>query len=246
MLTRVVLFVGLVMLLPVAALAVSFTINPVRVDLGSNRPYAVMKIGNTADVPLTLQARAYRWIGEEEKGGLAPTDDIMLNPPVFTIAPGATRYLRLGLRTANRGTTELTYRLALQEVPKPAQDATEGASLHTIMRLTIPIFAPPKTAVAAKLAWSIEETAGGKFKLMAANKGNAHIQIQNLEVSPAGIPASGKSLHATTYILPGQSHEWELEAPELAGQAQMRVAVTSDAGKSEDIVQTTHSVAQTE
>jgi fimbrial chaperone protein len=203
-----------------------------------------MKIGNTADTPLTLQARAYRWTGEESQGGLISTDDIMLNPPMFTIAPGGTRYLRLGLRTANHGTSELTYRLALQEVPKGPLDAAAGTALRTILRMTIPIFALPKTAVAAKVTWSAEESAGGKFRLTAANKGNAHIQIQEFEISPAGKPGAGKIIQAAVYVLPGQSYEWQLDAPEFAGQTQWKVVASTDAGKSEDMVETTHAVAQ--
>ena len=76
-------------------------------------------------------------------GRAYPTDDIILNPPVFTVAPGKTRFMRLGLRTANHGTAELTYRLILQEVPK-AEGPSDGAAVRTILRISIPIFAVPK------------------------------------------------------------------------------------------------------
>jgi len=238
MLTRAFSIVGLALLFPAAVLAASFTINPVRVELAGARPYAVMKIMNMADTPVTLHARAYAWTGDETKGGLSPTDDVIMNPPVFTIAPKATRFLRLGLRAANRGTAELTYRLIVEEVPK-AVDPTEGAAIHTILRLSVPIFALPKSPVAPKLEWALQDAAPGKLKLTVANKGNAHVQIRELNIAPAEKTITPKNLNAPVYVLQGQSHEWEVEATDFAGESRMKVVANTDAGKSEEIVGTT-------
>lgn len=230
------LVVGFALLFPAVTAAASFTVNPVRVELAADRPYAVMQIENTADAPVTLQARAYHWVGDETQGsGLTPTDDLILNPPLLTVEPKNTRFVRLGLRQANHGAAEMTYRLLLQEVPKTA-DPTEGAAVHTILRISIPIFASPKSAVAPKLEWALQEVGSGKYKLIAANKGNAHAQIRELTLSSMAKPISPKSLKTTVYVLPGQSHEWELEAPEFAGESQIKVVANTDAGESEQMV----------
>lgn len=229
------LVLGLLWLLPAALWAASFTVNPVRIDLAAERPYAVMRVANSEDVPITLQARAYIWTGDETRGGLKPTDDIILNPPVFTVAPGKTRFMRLGLRTANHGTAELTYRLILQEVPK-AEGPSDGAAVRTILRISIPIFAVPKTIAKPRVEWTLQESAPAKFKLVATNKGNAHVQIRELSISPAEKTSTAKRLSAPVYVLPGQTHDWEVEAADLVGQSTMKVVAKTDVGMSEQIV----------
>lgn len=230
------LILGLLGLLPAAVWAASFTVNPVRVDLAAERPYAVMRVTNGDDAPVTLQARAYTWTGDEMRGGLTPTDDIILNPPVFTVAPGTTRFMRLGLRTANRGTAELTYRLILQEVPK-AESPTEGrTAVRTILRISIPIFAAPKGVAKPRLEWTLQEFAPAKFRLVATNKGNAHVQIREISISPTEKTATAKPLSAPVYVLPGKTHEWEVEAADLVGQSTMKVVAKTDVGMSENIV----------
>jgi fimbrial chaperone protein len=230
------LVLGLLWLLPAALWAASFTVNPVRVDLAAERPYAVMRIANGDDAPVTLQARAYTWTGDETRGGLTPTDDIILNPPVFTVAPGSTRFMRLGLRTANRGTAELTYRLILQEVPKAENPAEGGAAIRTILRISIPIFAAPKAVAKPRLEWTLQEVAPTKFKLVSTNTGNAHVQIREISISPMEKMDAVKRLSAPVYVLPGKTHDWEVEAAELVGQSTMKVVAKTDVGMSENIV----------
>jgi fimbrial chaperone protein len=237
MATRACLAVGCVVLLPVALLAASFSINPVRIDLAAERPYAVVQVTNTADLPVTLQARAYSWTGDEAHGGLTPTDGIILNPPLLNIAPKATRFIRLGLRNPNRGTVELTYRLILQEVPKTL-DASDGAAVHTILRISVPVFAAPKSPVKGSLEWKLEETAPGKFTLTAANKGNAHLQVLELSITPAGKTLAPMALAAPVYVLPGQSRQWDVDAPDFAGQSALKAVAKTNAGTSEYIIET--------
>jgi len=229
------LILGLLGLFPATLWAASFMVNPVRVDLAAERPYAVMRITNTDDAPITLQARAYAWTGDETRGGLTPTDDIILNPPVFTIAPGSSRFMRLGLRSANRGTSELTYRLILQEVPKAA-GPSDGTAIRTILRVSIPIFAVPKTPVKPRIEWSLQKSAPAKFKLVATNTGNAHVQIREISMSPIEKTGKAKPLSAPVYVLPGKTHDWEVEATDLVGQSTMKVVAKTDVGVLEQIV----------
>jgi fimbrial chaperone protein len=235
---------GLAVLLSTTAMAASFSVNPVRVDLAAERPYTVMQIINSADMPITLQARAYRWTESDmaKGGGLVSTDAIILNPPLLTVLPHSIRYLRLGLRTANTGTTELPYRLVLQEVPK-AVDDKEGAVLRTIVRMTIPIFAVAKSATAPKPEWSLQQTGLGKYKLSLANKGTAHIHVTTLDISPAGKTEALKKLNAPIYVLPGQSYSWDVEGMEFNGQTHLKLTGTTDAGNLEETLQATYSTA---
>jgi fimbrial chaperone protein len=223
-------------------MAASFTVNPVRVDLAAERPYMVMQITDTDDAPVTLQARTYRWTESDisHGGGLVSTDDLILNPPLLTIAPHTTRFLRLGLRAVNRGVTELSYRLVLQEVPKAVAAGDNGAVLRTIVRMTIPVFAVPTSPAASKPDWALQQVGMGKFKLVLTNKGTAHIHLLKLGISPVDQTNALKTLNAPIYVLPGQSYTWEIESPELTGQKQVKITGNDDAGKVEATVQATY------
>ncbi|HXO38445.1 MAG TPA: fimbria/pilus periplasmic chaperone, partial [Candidatus Acidoferrum sp.] len=93
---------------PVMALAANLNITPVRLELSGQRPYSVIQITNVGSEAVTFQARIFKWGFKEENDELNATEDVILNPPLITMAPGAQQFIRIGLRKANAGDQELT------------------------------------------------------------------------------------------------------------------------------------------
>ena len=66
----------------------SFRVAPVRIDLSARRPYATLRIANAGADTVTVQVDAYEWQIQGGADRYPETDDIIANPPIFTLEPG--------------------------------------------------------------------------------------------------------------------------------------------------------------
>jgi fimbrial chaperone protein len=212
-------------LLSPIGLASSFTINPVRVELTPGKLNSVVRISNADDEAVTIQASVLRWTTDGEKDLYSPVDDILLNPPIFSIPAHSTQVLRLGLRAANGAPDEQAYRLILAEVPKPPKPGFYG--FRTVVRLSLPIFIKPPAAT-YQLSWEAKRNAEGALIITAVNHGSAHIQIRRINLV-SGRSAEQLSKSLNDYLLPGQKHEWKFDEPQIRGIFQIDLTAITDA-----------------
>jgi fimbrial chaperone protein len=203
----------------------SFSVMPVRVELAPGKLNSVLRVSNASDDSLMMQASVLSWTTDGEKDLYTPVDDILLNPPVFTVPAHATQVMRLGLRKANGGQSEQAYRLIVAEVPKPLPPGFYG--LRTIVRISIPIFIKAPAAV-AQLSWEAKQDGEGLLTITAVNHGTAHIQIRSFDVVSSQ-SAEHHSKAVNDYLLPGQKHEWKWDEPELRGSLKIDLTAKTDA-----------------
>lgn len=131
--------IAFMVMTPRGAWAGTFDIYPVRVELSQKRgKSALLTITNRGSETLRLQASAFAW-SQSESGDveLAETDDIVFFPSMLTIAPGASRKIRLGTKVVV-GPREQTYRLIVEELPSATSAPSNGIRILT--RMSIPIF----------------------------------------------------------------------------------------------------------
>jgi len=195
-----------------AAWAGSFTIQPTRVELSPRRPNLSVQITNMAEEPVTVQAHLVAWTADGEEEVQVDTDALILNPPIFTLAPHKTQFMRVGLRKPQFGQTEVTYRLILEELP-PAVGTFSG--IRTLLRLSVPIFVAG-SGVEPRTEWSAIRQ-NGKITLRASNRGTAHLQVRQLRLrtGTAAEPAAVQSV--SSYLLPTGWKEWTFEEGTLSG-----------------------------
>jgi fimbrial chaperone protein len=212
----------------------TFTVNPIRIQLSSSRPNATLQVTNHDDHDVTLQVHIVAWSQDSQKDIYADSDDVVLNPPIATVGARATQIIRLGLRRPVAG-QERTYRLILEEVPQPPSPDFRG--VQTLLKISIPIFAVPKTATAPKLEWQAVKTNGSRLRLIAVNRGQAHAQIKSLQVTSADSPDDYLKAETLTYILPGQQREWLIDDKRAMTARRIKVLAMSDAGVLHEMVQ---------
>src|SRR6186713_2641410 len=175
-------FIGLAFLLGLACVAHagSFVVNPVRVTLSASQPVNAITVRNDGSEPTVVQLETVAW---SQKGGvdvLAKTQEILATPPIFTIPPGGSQIVRVGLRRVPDAGAEITYRLFLREVPA-AQPVAQG--LRVALRVSLPVFVVPQTSLTPKLEWRVMRREDGRIRLHANNSGAAHIQIAEVSLS---------------------------------------------------------------
>ena len=186
-----------------SAAAASLDVNPVRIDIGSAGRPAELRLTNTGSTPLSVQVDAVQW--SQDRDGideLAPTDQLLAVPPLFTVPPGARQIVRIGFLGEPSDERERSFRLLVTEIaasPKPA----DGSALAMRMRLSIPAFVAPVEGPAAPeivLAGVASETAGHRLTLQ--NIGGAHARLQRIELLQRGqwLPLTETGL--VRYLLP--------------------------------------------
>lgn len=211
------------------AFAGSIAVNPVRVSLSSTQTTSALVVRNSGAEPSVVQLQIVSWSQQDGKDVHVPTKDVLGTPPIFTVPPGGSQTIRVGLRQRTATPTEGAYRLILQEVPPPPKPEFRG--LQVALRLSVPVFVAPAVAPSSSLAWRADLTSQGDLRIVADNTGNTHVQMLRFKLSSGGEELSPATPAEAAYILPGQSREWTLRFTSLpAAGNTMRVEAQTDAG----------------
>ncbi|HEY4214192.1 MAG TPA: fimbria/pilus periplasmic chaperone [Steroidobacteraceae bacterium] len=220
---------ALMALVPATAEAGSFSVNPVRLTLSAKESVGAITVTNQGAEPTVVQLETFSWSQHEGQDSLTPTNDVLATPPILTIPPGGSKIVRVGLRRPADPQHELTYRLALREIP-PAEPLKQA--LRVTLLISMPIFIDPPRAVAAVVHWRATRAPGNKIRLRVKNTGTAHIQMGQLEIVRADNGKPVATRNSADYVLPDDTREWLVDAPgPVAPGTLMRIRSVTDSGK---------------
>ena len=174
-------------LLPLAAQAADVTLMPVNVHLNGGNDRATVQVANNGTEPVVMQAEAISWSRVDGTDIDGPTSDIIVNPPIFTIKPGQTQVLRVGLRRSQELPQEATYRIVLREVPtlRLSDIGNVSGSVRVLMALRVPIYVAPAKVVRNE-HWKLSQDHDGQMLAVVSNTGNVHMKIAELRVQGVG------------------------------------------------------------
>ena len=213
------------------ALAGSFDVNPIRINLSAESRTSALTVRNSGAEPVVVQVSSNAWSQDKGKDVLNTTNDLVVSPPVVTIAAGEEQVIRIGLRRAPDGEKELSYRIFLQEVPPPPRPGFQG--LVVALRVGLPVFVQPRKGDAkANLLWSADLSTPDAVKLSVDNRGTGHIQVSTVQLYPPGHSDPVAEFSGVAYVLPGQAREWDLKLrqPSVKKGDRLRMRVSTDAG----------------
>lgn len=205
-----------------AARAQSLAIEPVIVQLQPGQQAETLTILNQSPVESSFQVRVFAWSSVEGEDVLTPTENVVVSPPLGTIAPDQRQLIRIVLRQPAREREE-TYRIWIDQIPA----ATEPAGIRIALRLSIPIFAAPATRIAPDLRWQLARE-GASLVLSVTNHGTRHQTARNLALAAADGAALKLEGGNSPYILAGATRRWTLAAP--AGAGAIRLTATTNDG----------------
>jgi len=203
----------------------SFTVNPVRLTLSPSQTVAAVTVKNVGSESTVIQLETSSWTQHDGQDTLTSTNDILATPPILTIPPGGSHIVRVGLRRAPDPQHEMTYRFFLREVPPP-EPIAQG--LRVALLISMPVFVVPPKALVPAVQWRAVRAHDGNIRLLAKNTGQAHIQLGQLEITPAeGGPAIA-TRNMADYLLPDNSREWTV-TPRSAASIGEVLAISSQA-----------------
>jgi fimbrial chaperone protein len=207
---------------PAPALAGTLRVDPVRLEISPDRRTATVTVRNEEQTPVTIRVYALTWDQVDGEDRYGETDAIIASPPIFTIAPGATQLLRVGLRTPSAGGR--AYRIIVEEVP-----AASPGGIQVALRLNLPLFAMMQAGAPGDLSWSASRQANGSWSLEAVNRGARYVRLEPSDVAAA----TGIAEDSTAFgvVLPNSRRRWMIAEPRITNQARLQsIAQTSQGG----------------
>lgn len=184
----------------------SFNVNPIRVVLSAQQASTALTVQNNGAEAAVIQAQTVLWLQENGQDQYVASTDVLVTPPIFTLEPGATQIVRVGMRRTPRTDQELSYRLFLQEVPPPPKPGFLG--LQVALRIGIPIFIAPQIEVAPALLWTATQQADNQIQIGLKNDGKAHLRMTDFSVFQLNQKTPLAIQQVSIYLLPGQSRSW--------------------------------------
>jgi fimbrial chaperone protein len=211
------------------AAAGAFSVSPTRVEFRGDHRTAVITLRNADETPLTVQASLVSWTQPDGEDVYTDTRELLVTPPVFTIAPKGEQIVRLALRREVDASREMPYRIFFQEIPQAQSPTFNG--LNIALRVGVPIFVIPKSLADSTLHWEMARTADGQLQVAATNTGNAHVQVTDFKLSFAA-DVEKTSISVVKYVLPGSRMSWLTPLPGNATNAsQVHIHGASDHGE---------------
>jgi fimbrial chaperone protein len=165
--------------------AAQLSASPLLLRLPADKVAASLTLGNNGPKPVTVQADLLSWNQDNGQDTYAAASDLVVNPPLFSIAPGSVQVVRIGrLKRVPAPDRELAYRVKIAEIP--SQEMGQNA-IATVLQMTIPLFVPPaKKGKGAVLEWRARFSVDGKFVLAVSNPGNEHAKVARLALAQGG------------------------------------------------------------
>ncbi|MBV8687949.1 MAG: molecular chaperone [Alphaproteobacteria bacterium] len=192
--------------LPAApAAAGAFRITPVAVAVMPDEGAGELRLHNQDSRPVAVRVTALRWTQSDGRDRTEPTADLVVSPPIFTVAPGAQQLVRIGFR---RRTPAAAYRLIVEEIPGPR---APGTGVSVSLKLDLPLYVVARRGAAPALSWAARRGPGGVLVVEGRNSGDLHAQILAIEARDASGQALGRT-QAMGVVLPSSSRAWTLGA----------------------------------
>ena len=185
------------------ASAGTLQVNPVLIQVDAVHRTGSVTVRNVDAAPVTIHAYALAWRQLDGDDRYDDNADLIVSPPVFTIAPGATQVVRVGRR--NPGASAAAYRLIIEEVP----EASPMTGIRIALRVNLPLYASVPAAEPETLRWTASRGGDGSWLLEASNPGTGYVRIDP-EIATAATGLRFGSDVAFGTVLPGATRRWRL------------------------------------
>jgi fimbrial chaperone protein len=204
-----------------SAWSASLHVSPVSLKLDAGQQAAGITLSNPGDHPLVAQVRVFAWAQDVGDDYLLEQKDMVASPPIVTIPAQGEQLVRIVRLDHVRPARELTYRLLVDELPDPANVATDGA-VNIRIRYSVPLFVPSNAQSIPALHWELNRRDGTWF-MKVANSGGTHAQLSAVKL----VKPDGSSFSVTDgllgYALAGGAREWRIPIRDVDAVRPLRI-----------------------
>jgi fimbrial chaperone protein len=210
-------------------------VSPIGLRLATSASAEALWLTNTGTGPVHAQVRVFRWTQADGKDLLEPSRDLVVSPPMVTIAPGDRQLVRVIRQVAPASDgMETAYRVIVDELPV---DAADRPGLTFVLRYSVPVFLAPlgDPAMKATLRAGWEKGPDGPH-LRIHNTGNGHAQVADLTWQGT----QGRRVlllpGLVGYALPGATMRWKLPPDAQLTDGTLRARLNGEPSESTLVV----------
>lgn len=209
-------------------------VSPIGLNLAASAPADALWLTNTGNDTVHAQVRVFRWTQVDGKDVLEPSRDLVVSPPMITIAPGERQMVRVIRQVAPPDGVESAYRVLVDELPV---DGGTTPGLKFVLRYSIPVFLSPAgdPTVRATLEATWEDSPSGPT-LRVRNAGKAHAQIADVNWRNADGQRTALLSGLVGYALPGSTMSWHVPGPLPQGSGDVRARINGEVSESTLVV----------
>jgi fimbrial chaperone protein len=215
-----------------SARAGGLNVSPIQIRLSPQTTKAMLTLRNDSAETVRYQVSATSWNQTPRAElQLAPTNEIVFFPGLFTLKPGEERNVRIGVGTPF-GLVEKTYRVFVEELPPTERAAQAVSEVRVLTRVGVPVFLSPSRALERRTIESVSASNGhGSFRV--SNQGTVHFREDSVQLR--GLDAAGSELFVREqrgwYVLAGGSLDYDFELPKSCpGLAALAATVVVENG----------------
>lgn len=173
-----------------------------------------------------MRVTTLAWTQVDGRDVHTPTNNVIVSPPIFTIPPGKTQIVRIGLRD-RRGAR--AYRVIFEEIPR---ERTVEGQIQITLRLNLPLYVLAKGRGKADLAWTAWRDGAGEIIVEGRNRGSLHGQVVELAADLGG--RRHILSNQMGVVLPGSARQWKIgRRSELAMGNPFLLRVKGPAGETQ-------------
>jgi fimbrial chaperone protein len=197
-----------------SARAGGLNVSPIQIHLSPQTTKAMLTLRNDGAEPMRYQVSATSWNqSARAELQLAPTNEIVFFPGLFTLKPGEERNVRIGVGTPF-SLVEKTYRVFVEELPPTERPAQAPSEVRVLTRVGVPVFLAPSRALERRSIDNLSAKSGhGSFRV--ANQGTIHFREDAVQLR--GLDAQGGILFEREqrgwYVLAGGALDYDFELP---------------------------------
>jgi len=200
--------------MPVLAQEHSIDIQPTKIEVSSNARTASIALTNNGTADKLYQATMFSWNQNDNQDQLVPSNDIIVFPPVVTIAAGTTKIFRFGIKPASSiNNRERSYRLMLQEIPSKVNI---NSGVQFSYNFSVPIFIASLGKVTNDLKWTASLNSNHRnLTLILNNNGSVHVLVEKINIfSDFAGTALLSRLVVSSDVLAGTKRVFNFELPQ--------------------------------
>lgn len=203
------------------AVYAAYSFDKIRFFLSNKHPIDTIRFDNPdADIPISLQMKVLRWTQVNGNDQYQSTNDLIVAPPQFKIAPKKFQLVRVGWRKPAPITQELAYRLVTTDLTL----YKKKANVVTFkVQVNMPVYIEPDNVI-TQANWQIKRM-GDKLNILLTNTGNVHLNVSKLTLTNANNEVIA-SQPTSFVLLPGQSKQGAIAVNKLSGQTVNAIAST--------------------
>ena len=203
------------------ALSAELSITPLRTHLDSERPIQSWTMQNHGAEAASFEVRVKRWTqASDGRWELADSEDLVVSPLIFSIAPGGKAQVRVGTLSPSVE-REQAYRVELQELP--GERVHDGRSeVRLLTRFSLPVFVQPVDVEPGRAVLVSATIGASSLGVTIGNEGGSYLPRQEGRVQL--FDAAGGVIHEDVvgleYVLAGARLPLRLALPAgLCGRA---------------------------